>query len=66
MGFPDGSDGEESACNAGDLGMISGSQKIPWSRKQQLTPVFLLEKFHEQRSLAGYCPWGCKDLDMTE
>ena len=66
MGFPDGSGGEESACNAGDLGMISGSQKIPWSRKWQLTPVFLPEKFHEQRSLAGYCPWGCKDLDMTE
>ena len=23
-GFPDGSDGKESACNAGDLGLISG------------------------------------------
>ena len=23
-------------------------------------------EFHEQRSLAGYSPWGCKDLDMTE
>ena len=21
---------------------------------------------HEQRSLAGYSPWGCKELDMTE
>ena len=21
---------------------------------------------HGQRSLAGYSPWGCKDLDMTE
>ena len=26
-GFPGGSDGEESACNAGDLG------SIPWSRR---------------------------------
>ena len=30
--------------------------KIPWSRKWQLTPVFLPRKFHEQRSLAGYSP----------
>ena len=22
--------------------------------------------FHGQRSLAGYSPWGCKELDMTE
>ena len=30
-------------------------------------PVFLPEKFHEQRSLVGYSsPWGCKELDMTE
>ena len=26
----------------------------------------LHEKFHGQRSLVGYSPWGCKDLDMTE
>ena len=24
LGFPDGSDGKESACNAGDLGLIPG------------------------------------------
>jgi len=23
-------------------------------------------EFHEQRSLAGYSPWGCIDLDITE
>ena len=23
-------------------------------------------KFHGQRSLAGYSPWGCKELDTTE
>jgi len=26
MGFPGGSDGKESACNAGDLGSIPGSE----------------------------------------
>ena len=28
-GFPDGSDGKESACNAGDLGSILGSGRSP-------------------------------------
>ena len=32
----------------------------------QPTPVFLLEKSHEQRSLMGYSPWGCKESDTTE
>ena len=27
------------------------------------TPVFLPEKSHGQRSLAGYSPWGHKDSD---
>ena len=40
--------------------------KIPWSRKWQATPVLLPRKFHGQRSLLGYIPWGCKELDMTE
>ena len=33
-GFPGGSDGKESACKAGNLGLI------PWRRKWQPTPVF--------------------------
>ena len=32
--------------------------KTPWRRKWQPTPVFLPGKFHGQRSLAGYGPWG--------
>ena len=40
-------------------------KKITWSRKWQPAPVFLPGKFHGQRSLAGYSPWGCKELDMT-
>ena len=40
--------------------------KIPRGRKWQLIAVFLLGEFHGQRSLVGYCPWDCKDLDMTE
>ena len=29
MGFPSGSDGKESACNAGDLDLILGSGRCP-------------------------------------
>ena len=29
LGFPGGSDGKESACNAGDLGSIPGSGRSP-------------------------------------
>ena len=29
LGFPGGSDGEESACSAGDLGLITGSGRSP-------------------------------------
>ena len=61
-----GSDGRESACNTRDLGLIPGSGRFPWRRKWQPTPVFLLGKSHGWRSLAGYSPWGCKELDMTE
>ena len=39
---------------------------IPWNRKWQPIPIFLPGNFHGQRSLAGYSPWGCKELDTTE
>ena len=41
LGFPGGSDGKESTCNAGDLGSIPGLGRFPWRRAQQPTPVFL-------------------------
>ena len=40
--------------------------KIRCSRKWQPAPLFLPGKFHGQRSLAGYSPWGYKELDMIE
>ena len=30
------------------------------------TPVLVPGKFHGQRSLVGYSPWGRKESDMTE
>ena len=35
-------------------------------RKWQPIAVVLLRKFHGQRSLAGYSPWGLKKSDTTE
>ena len=40
--------------------------KIPWRRKWQPSPVFLLGELHGQRSLGGYSSWGHKELDTTE
>ena len=40
--------------------------KICWIRKWQPTPVFLPGESHRKRSLAGYRPWGCKELNTTE
>ena len=57
---------KESACNAGDLGSIPGSGRFPWRRERLPTPVFLPGEFHGQKSLVGYSPWGCKELDTTE
>ena len=55
-----------SAGDLGDLGSIPGSERFPWRWDWLLTPVFLLGKSCRQRSLAGYCPWGCKESDTTE
>ena len=65
-GFPGGSDGKESACNAGDLGSNSGWGRPPLRKEWQPTPVFLPGEFDGHRSLAGYSPWGCKESDTTE
>ena len=66
-----GSAGEESACNAGDmgdLGSISGSGRSPEGGKWPPTPAFLPEKSHGQKNLARYSPSpkGCKELGMTK
>ena len=39
--------------------------QCPWMEWQPI-PVFLPGESHGQRSLAGYSPWGPKELDMTE
>ena len=56
----------KSACASGDQAFEPLGGKIPWRRECQPTAVFLPVEFPGQRSLAGYSPWGCKELDRTE
>ena len=44
----------------------TGVRKIPWRRQWLPAPVFLHGESHGQRNLAGYSPWGHKELDRTE
>ena len=58
--------GKESTCQCRRQRFSPWVRTVPWSRKWQPTPISLPGKFHGQRSLVGYCPWGHKESDMTE
>ena len=60
QGFPGGSAGKESACNAGALVQSLGWED-PLERERLPTPVFWPGEFH-----GLYSPWGLKELDTTE
>ena len=67
MGLPGSLNGKGSACNAGDLGSITGSGRSPGEGHGNLpTSVFLPGEFHRQRSLMGYSLEGGKEVDTTE
>ena len=53
-GFPGGSDGKESACNAGDQSLIPGLGRFPGEGNDNPLQYSCLETPHGQRSLAGY------------
>ena len=53
------------AGDARDMGLIPGSGRSP-GVGMATTPVFLLGKFHGQRSLVGCTPWGHKESDIIE
>ena len=61
-GFPCGSGSKESACNAGDLGLIPGLGRSPGEGKDYPLQYSGLENFMD--SIVS--PWGPKELDMTE
>ena len=57
---------DKSACNAGRPRFNPWVRKILWRRGWLPTSVFLSGEFYAQRRLAGYSPWGCKEVDTTE
>ena len=63
LGFPGGSDGKESACNAGDLGSIPGLGSSPGEGNGYPLQYSCLENPMDRGAfglLAGYSPWGCR------
>ena len=61
MGFPDGSDGKESACSAGDPGLIPGSGRSPGEGNDNPLQYSCLENPMDRR-LEGYSPWCHKSV----
>ena len=49
-----------------ETGFNPWAGKIPWRKEWQSIAVFLPGKSHGQRSLMGYSPWSCKQLDTTK
>ena len=64
MGSPSGSAVKNLQCRR--CGFDPRVGKLSRRRKQQPTPGFLPGESHGQRSLEGYSPQGCKELDTTE
>ena len=64
MGFPVGSNGKESACNAG--GRV---QSLGWEdtldKGMATHSSILAGEFHGHRGLVGYISWSHKEVDMT-
>ena len=59
--------GRERICfQCGRPGFNPWVRKIPWRRKRLPTPVLMRGKFHGERSLEGYSPWGHTESDTTE
>ena len=61
FGFPGGSGGKESTCNAEDLCLIHGLGRSPGRGHGNPLQYSCLENPQGQRSLAGYSSLGHKD-----
>ena len=50
LGFPGGSDSKESACNAGDMGLITGSRRAPGEGNGYPLQYFYPENFMDREA----------------
>ena len=64
LGFPGGSDGKESDCNAGDLGSIPESGRSPGVGNSNPLQYSCLENSMNRKAWWG--AWSRKESDMTE
>ena len=65
MVFPGGSDGKESACNAGDLGLILGRED-PLEKGMATHSSILTWEIPWTEKPGGLQTVGSQELDMTE
>ena len=65
LGFPDGSDGKESACNAGYLRSLPG-QEDPLEEGMATHSSILAWRIPWTEEAGGYSSWGLKESDVTE
>ena len=63
-GFPGGSVGKSLPAVQETWVQFLG-QEDPLEKEMAPTPGFLPGESHGQRSLVGYSPWSCKELDTT-
>ena len=59
-GSPGSSDGKESACNVGDLGLIPGLGRSPGEGNSYTLQYCCLENSKDRGDLEAYNPWGCR------
>ena len=64
--FPGGTVVNNLPANVGDKGLIPGFRRSPGGVSGNPLQHSCLKKSHRQRSLVGYSPWGCRELDTTE
>ena len=60
LSFPGGSDGKESTCNAGDLGLIPGLGRSSGEGYGNPLQYSCLENPYGQGGLVVYSPWCCR------
>ena len=66
QGFPVGSDGKESDCNAGDVGLIPGSGRSRGEGNGNLLQYSCLENFMDRGAWWATGHGAAKELDTTD
>ena len=66
LGFPDGSEGKASACNAGEPGSIPGSGRSPGEGNGNPLQYSCLENPMDGEAWWAIVHGGCKESDTTE